>query len=96
MAPARFARAPARRHRLSAGLDLREIILGPRCTLQPGDVVEAVTSPPLDVEIYAARTARDRFAIERHELVETHNISGFRAELAMAPDAYWHDLGESG
>lgn len=77
-----------------AAIELREVILGPRCTLQPGDVVDAVSSPPLDVEVYAARAAHGVFQIQRHELVETHRITGFRAELALAPDAYWHELGD--
>ncbi len=81
-------------HAFDGGLDLREVILGARCTLAPEDVVEAVAAPPLDVEIFATRPAHGSFAIERHELVESRQIAGFRAELAQARDAYWHELGD--
>lgn len=71
-----------------AGIELREVILGPRCTLEPQDIVEPVQSPPQDVEIYAARAAYASFAIERHELVSTHTIGGYRAALARASVVY--------
>lgn len=79
------------------GLHLREVILGPRCPLRPADVVEAVNSPPLDVEIFAARAAYDRFAIERHELLSTHTIEGYRDRLLQAEAVYasaFDDLSE--
>lgn len=76
-------------------IELREVILGARCSLQPADIVHAAQSPPLDVEIFATRAAAGRFGIERHEIVATHNIPGFRAALVRAPAAYW-DREEAG
>lgn len=73
-------------------LHLREVVLGARCSMVPGDVVEAVIYPPLDVEIFRARTAFDRFEVCRHELVETHTKKGFRAALALARDVYADEL----
>ena len=69
-------------------LHLREIILGARCTLDPLDIVDAVTNPPLDVEIFKARPAHDRFEVCRHELIDTHVAKGFRAGLEQSPDLY--------
>ena len=71
------------------GIELREVILGPRCSLSSADVVHAVASPPLDVEIFSTRPAHDAFRIERHELLTTHNVRGFRSVLSAAPDATW-------
>ena len=69
-------------------IHLREVILGARCPLQPADVVQAVNSPPLDVEIFAARAGYGRFEIERHELVSPHTITGYRQRLLQAEAVY--------
>ena len=69
-------------------LHLREVIIGPRCTLAPSDLLEAVTSPPLDVEISKARASFGTFDVCKHELFATHNVPGFRAILARLPAVY--------
>ena len=73
-------------------LHLREVILGARCSMAPIDVVEAVVNPPLDVEIFQARAAFGKFAICRHELVDTQTTKGFRAALALAGNVYADEL----
>lgn len=77
-------------------IHLREVILGARCSLQPADVVKAVTAPPLDVEIFAARACYGRFEIERHELVSTHTITGYRERLMQAEPVYTSAFGDLG
>ena len=73
-------------------LHLREVILGPRCSLTSEEVVEAVISPPLDVEIFQARAAFGRFEICRQELIDMHTKKGFRAALALAKPLYADEL----
>ncbi len=67
-------------------LCLREVIIGARASVGLDELVSAVSNPPLDVEIYAATVAPDAFAICKHELIETHTATGFRAGLAALPD----------
>lgn len=74
---------------LDRGIELREVILGPRCSLAPGDVLHAVESPPVDVDIFATRAAWGSFEIVRHEEISTHQVPGFRQRLSQAPDATW-------
>ncbi len=75
-------------------LHLREVIIGPRCNLLPADVVEAVSSPPLDVDIFKATASLDSFEIRRHEEVAAHTAQGFRAALARARDVFADELPE--
>ena len=60
--------------------------------MTPADVIDAVVNPPLDVEVFQARAAHDKFEICRHALVDTHNRKGSRAARALAKDAYLDEL----
>jgi hypothetical protein len=73
-------------------MHLREVIIGPRCPLSAAEVVEAVVSPPLDVEIFQARAAHGDFAMVKHERASTRTAAGFRAALSLAKDVYAHEL----
>ena len=76
-------------------MHLREVIIGPKCSLTPADVVEAVVNPPMDVEIFQARTAFGSFEMCKHERISTHTATGFRAALRLAKDVYAHELPEN-
>ena len=77
-------------------LHLREVILGAKCSMTPAEVARAVINPPLDVEVFQARAELGSFAMCRHELIDTHTRTGFRAALALASPAYAHDLPDEG
>ena len=73
-------------------LCLREVIIGARCSLHPKELADAVSSPPLDVEIFKARAAFGRFEICRQERIDTHSVSGYRARLTSAETLYADQL----
>ncbi len=80
--------------RFGDDLHLREVIIGPRCSLAPLDIVDAVTNPPLDVDVFKATTPQSGFAVCRHETVQTHTAPGYRAALALARDLFADELPE--
>lgn len=69
-------------------LHLREVIIGARSDLHPSDVATAVNNPPLDVDIFVARSAFGAFEVCRHERVSTHTAKGYRAALKQLKDLY--------
>jgi hypothetical protein len=73
-------------------IQLREVILGPRCTLQPSEVVASVSNPPQDVDIYAARVAFGRFEVCKQDLVSTHTTKGWRERVKKLPDLFADQL----
>lgn len=73
-------------------MHLREVIIGPRCSLTTADVAEAVVNPPLDVDIMKARASFGSFDVCQQKMVSTHTTKGFRAALALARDVYHHEL----
>ena len=73
-------------------LHLREVILGSRCPLSPHEIAEAVTNPPLDVDIFKARPSHASFDVCRHEKIATHQAVGYRASLAVARGVFADEL----
>ena len=75
-------------------LHLREVILGSRCPLLPHEIVDAVTNPPLDVDIFKARASAASFDVCKHEKVATHQTAGYRATLANARHVFADEVPE--
>lgn len=73
-------------------LHLREVIMGPRCSLELDEVQRAVSNPPMDVEIFRAQASHGAFEVCRHLEATPQTVRGFRARLAKARDLFDHDL----
>jgi hypothetical protein len=71
---------------------LREVIIGPRCTLSVQDAVDAVRGHPLAVEVFTARAAFGTFEVCRQQQVHPRTIEGFRSKLARLPDVMVNPL----
>jgi hypothetical protein len=69
-------------------IQLREVIVGPRCTLQPSEVVASISNPPQDVDICAARVAFGRFEVCKRELVSTNTTRGWRERVKNLPELF--------
>jgi hypothetical protein len=64
-----------------ANVDLREVIIGARCSLSPEDVREAVGQPDSDVDIWAVRAAHTNFNMTRDAERPKETVAGIPEQL---------------